>query len=66
MLLCVKTEIASFPKHWYGITTLRCIISQKGADLTMIWWCRAWFDSTWSGSEQSTLLRSRLVLHTQI
>jgi len=62
----VKTETARFLKHQYGITTLRCVISQKGADLAMIWWCSTWFGSAWSGSDQSTLLRSGLALRTQI
>jgi hypothetical protein len=38
-----------------------CNISEEWRSHMMIWRCRPWFGSTWSGSEQSDL-----ALHTKI
>jgi len=48
---------------WNYQFTLRNVSGLRRSDT--IWWCRPWFGST-SGSEQSRLARSGLVLHMRI
>jgi len=56
---CPETSIRNY-------SSVLCNISDECRSHLMIWLCRPWFGSAWSGSEHSGLAWSGSVLHTQI
>ena len=55
---CPKTFV------WNYQSVLRNVTEEHRSH--MIWRCRHWFGSTWSGSEQSSLVHSGSALHIRI
>jgi hypothetical protein len=62
----LKLGLIVFPKCHYEFTALRCIIYQAEHRSDMLWQCRPWFCSAWSGSERSVLLHSGWAFHKWI